>query len=150
MANIRAEQKRSLLQWIFDGVRLDTLTADLGIQLALNEPSPIVSFEDGLIWFQRFIGNDVKSGKFTTGTSGFGHTVQFAKPEVWRPFAQDELLSLAQEFREVYNDALVTLTGGPTDDRTILATMMADDRLQTVTVTHSDFTTLRWPWTRVS
>ncbi len=160
MAQIKAEQKRSLLQWSYDGVTikdangLNLITSDLGIQLAPDEQSPITDLLTGLVWFQRYVGNDIKSGKITTGSSGFGHNVQFAQPMVWRSFSQEELLGLAQEFREIYTDAkpIAETNQAPSTvtDECILKVMMADDRLATVTRTMTDYTIARLPWSHLS
>ena len=65
----------------------------------------------------------------------------------WRSFGQEEVFGMAQEFREVYNDAIITLAGqgnSSPNDATILSVMMADDRLATVDSLQRDFTLLRW------
>jgi len=146
VANIKAQLKRGLLQWIYDGVKLQTIQDDLGTD------AEITTLEEGLMWFQRYVANDVKGGKLTTGSSGYQHAVTFAKPEIWRSLTPDELFAGTQELREVYADAVVTLSAQSlqTSDINILAVMLADDRLQTVNYTQKDYTVLRMPWVRLS
>lgn len=157
MAQIRAQQKRSLLQWIYDSVvttnpnGVPLLVDRLGIVLAAGESSPITDLQSGLMWFQGYLMNDLSSGKLIVGSSGYQHQTKYAEPAVWRAFTQEALMELAQEFREIYNDAVVTLTTNSCsiNDINILRTMMADDRLQTVTKLQSDYTLIRMPWTRL-
>jgi hypothetical protein len=83
-----------------------------------------------------------------TAHTGAGKAVQFALPQIWQSFQQDEFFALTEELEQVYSDALVTLSaqgiGSPTDAQ-IFTVMAADDRLQTITSVQKDYTTLRWP-----
>lgn len=145
MAALKAELKRSFLQRIYDSFKAETLWEDLTGDT--EEGPTIATFEDALKAFQQYCFGNVKDGKTLTQTSGLGHETRWAIPMVWRAFSEDEVMSMAQEFREVYTDAILTLaTNGnnsPTDAQ-VLSTMMADDRLQSVTSTQRDYTLLRW------
>ncbi len=149
MASLKAETKRAFLQSLYDAVVDETARVDLasGAQVA---DTPIVTLEEALKAFQRMGFNALKNGKLSLGSSGLGHEVRFAAPpqiEGFRAFGQVEVYGLAQEFREVYADARVTLAAqGNTepDDATIFSVMMSDDRLQTVTSLQRDFLLLRW------
>ena len=144
---IKADQKRSILQYIWDGITLGILAENMGVQVV---EGPIDTLEQGLIIFQQFIGRDTQSGKVTTGSSGIGHSVTFAQWNVGRAFSPEELLGLAQELREVFRDTKRMLLANHLDasDPSIFDAMMADDRLQTVKRTQGDYTLLRTPWTR--
>jgi hypothetical protein len=146
MADLKAQQKRAFLQSLYDAIVNDTATIDLSSGIETNEP-PIITFIDALQAFQRLGFNALKFGKLSMGTSGLGHEVRWCPPQQWRAFSQEEVFALAQEFREVYADALVTLAeagNSSPNDATILATMFADDRMQTVTSLQHDFSLLRW------
>ena len=149
MANIKAAIKRGLLQYLYDGVRLGNLADTLGLQDAT-----IDTLEDALMFFQQFIAKDIQSGKISVGSSGMGHQVQFAAIPIFRSYEPSELFAAVQEMREIYNDALITLASGHsvihTNDAQILSIMMADDRMQTVTRTQTDWTLTRLPWVRLS
>lgn len=146
MAELKAQTKRAFLQALYDAVANETARVDLasGAQAA---DSPIATLLEALTAFQRMGFNSLKGGRLSLGTSGLSHQVQWAPPAQWRAFGQEEVFGMAQEFREVYTDAIVTLSAqgnsSPTDLQ-ILAVMMADDRLTTVTSTQRDFTLLRW------
>src|SRR5213075_2766984 len=149
MAALKAETKRAFLQSLFDAVEDETARVDLasGAQVA---DVPIVTLNEALKAFQRMGFNALKNSKLSMGTSGLGHEVRWASPpqlDGFRAFGQVEVYGMAQEFREVYADALVTLSaqGNDTpDDATIFAVMMSDDRLTTVTSLQKDYTLLRW------
>lgn len=146
MASLKAETKRAFLQAIFDAVEADVARVDLasGAQAA---DAPIATLLEALKAFQRMGFNALKGGRLSMGTSGLGHEVRWAPPMQWRAFGQEEVFGMAQEFREVYADALVTLASQsitePTDAQ-ILSTMFNDDRMQTITSQQRDFTLLRW------
>ena len=148
MATIKAAIKRGLLQYLYDGVQLTTLADDLGIQ-----GMHILTLADALMYFQRFVAQEMQSGKVSTGSSGLGHGVQWEVMAQWRSFDPVELFAAVQEMREVYGDGLITLSAksinSPTDYQ-ILAVMLADDRLQTITRTQVDYTLIRLPWSRLS
>ena len=90
-----------------------------------------------------------QSGRLVVSHTGAGKQVTFQVPRIDQQFRQEEVFGLAQELTEVYTDALTTLgISQPTDasqDRNIFQTMLADDRLQEVTIVSSDFTGLGWP-----
>lgn len=154
MATVKAQLKRGLLQWIYDALILGTIVDDLGITVPPGVTFSITTLEQALIWFQRSLAPEIRTGKITTGSTGYQHGTTFAQPSVWRSLTPDELFAAAQEFREVYKDAVITATAAQAPsavtDSCILAAMMADDRLQTVTRTQSDYTLIRLPWSRFS
>ena len=81
-------------------------------------------------------------------TSQAGHSVHYTKPEIWHSYSPAEMFSLAEEFQQVYLDAVSTLASngnGSPDDPTIFNMMMEDDRMQTITEVYHDYTTLNWP-----
>ena len=94
---------------------------------------------------------DIQSGKFVVSTSGAGKSVSFYIPPSTSQMQPEQVTILAQEFREVFNDALVTLTDAgttydssdPAYNAAILAAMMDDDRLWGVREFTSDFGGLR-------
>ncbi len=145
MAQLRAELKRAFLQSIYDAVADGV--AESMFPSTIPDFSPvIVTLEDGLKAFGRMGFEALKSGKLSLGATGMDHEVRWAAPQQWRAFSQDEVMSLAQELREVHAAALVTLSdaGTPSPTQTqILATMMADDRLLTVTSIQKDFSLIR-------
>ena len=144
MAALKAELKRAFLQSIYDAYKAETLLADL---TGDTEGPSIVTFEDALKAFQHYCFGNVKDGKTLFQTSGLGHETRWALPMVWRSFSEDEVFGMAQEFREVYDEAIVTLADAGNihpNDSAILATMMANDKMQTVTSQQRDFTLLRW------
>ncbi len=144
MAALKAELKRSFLQSLYDAYKAETLLADL---TGDTEGPAIVTFEDALKAFQHYCFGNVKDGKTLFQTSGLGHETRWTSPMVWRAFSEDEVFGMAQEFREVYNDAIITLAGqgnSSPNDATLLSVMMSDDRMQTVTSLQRDFVLLRW------
>jgi|SRR5882724_2226452 len=146
MANLTAEFKRATLQSIYDAVRKGFANIVLTTGTPLDD-DPIIAFEDGLIAFQQRGFNANKDGKTIIATAGLGHDVKWSMPAQWRSLSPDEVFSLAQEFREVFNAAVISLSTqgvNPMTDLQILTTMLADDRMQTVTSTVRDFTLLRW------
>ena len=144
MAALKAELKRSFLQSIYDAYKAETLLADL---TGDTEGPSIVTFEDALKAFQHYCFGNVKDGKTLFQTSGLGHETRWALPMVWRSFSEDEVFGMAQEFREVYDEAVTTLADSGNihpNDSAILAMMMANDKMQTVTSTGLDVSLLRW------
>src|SRR5436190_8763373 len=146
MAALKAELKRSFLQSIADAVEDGIAQQEMPSTVPGQQDAPIVTLGAGLKAFQRMGFEALKGGKLSLGSAGFNHEVKWAPPMHWRSFSQDEVFVMAQEFREVFNDAISTLAdagnSSPTD-ATILATMMADDRLQTVTSQQHDYSMLR-------
>jgi hypothetical protein len=146
MANIRGELKRAFLQSLFDAVVDGNASVDLASGVDANLVQ-VLTFESALKAFQRLQFNSLKEGKLTIMNSGMEHEIRFAGPDILRAMSQEEVFSMAQEFREVFDDSLVTLSAAgdsDPDDRTILRAMMANDRLQSVTSTQRDFSMLRF------
>ncbi len=141
MANLPAELKRSFLQSIYDAVVGGTANADF-VTGTPSDDNVIASLEDGLKAFQRMGFSSLKTGRLSLGSSGLSHEVKWAAPQQWRAFSQEEVGSLAQELREVYNEAVETLGSGT--DLAILNTMMASDRMQSISSIQHDYTMLRW------
>ncbi len=146
MANLTGEFKRAMLQSIYDAVVKGFANEVLTTGTSLDA-EPAITLEDGLIFFQQRGFNANKDGKNVIGTAGVGHEAKWAAPAQWRDLSPDEVFSLAQEFREVYDEAIMTLQAqGFTTmtDLQIKVVMMDNDRLQSVTSTQRDFTLLRW------
>lgn len=130
MARIPAEIKRGLLQFLADQAQ------DSGITLLA-----------ALKAYSKARFEEIQSGRFVVSTSGNGSSVSFYTAPVGMPLQPDQFAAVAQEFREVFTTALATLqtagTANPTDAQ-LLSTMLADDRLQTVTEARLDVTLMRW------
>ncbi len=146
MASLKSELKRAFLQSIYDAVLAGTIQNDL--TSGTDSDSVIITtLLEGLQGFQRLGFSNLKGGKTLMQTAGLGHEVRWVPPQVWRSFSEDEVFSMGQEFREVYNEALVTLSAAGNNspnDASILAVMMASDRMQSVSSEQKDFTLLRW------
>lgn len=91
----------------------------------------------------------ISTGRLIGSTSGNGKSVSFIMPPVGKQFSEEQVFILSQELLEVYANALVTLAISQPQDNThdasIIATMLADDSLQTVRSMMYDFTALRFP-----
>jgi hypothetical protein len=145
VANLRGELKRAFLQSLFDAVVDGYASVDLASGVS-QDLVKVLTFEAALKAFQRLGFNSLKSGKLSIGTSGMNHEIRFAAPDAMLSFRQDEVFAMAQEFREVFADAKLTLAAGgddEPDDAAILRTMLAHDRLQSVDSTYRDFTMAR-------
>ncbi len=146
MSSLKAELKRAFLQSIYDAVLSGTIQNDLTSGTD-SDSIPITTLLQALQGFQRLGFSNLKGGKTLFQTAGLGHEVRWALPMVWRAFSEDEVFSMAQEFREVYDEAVLTLAlagNNSPNDATILATMMAADRMQSISSTQRDFLLLRW------
>ena len=144
MAQLRAELKRAFLQSLYDAVQSGTASDDL---ISGDNAPVVVSLEDALKAFQKMGFAALKDGRLSIQSSGFAHSISFSAPQQWRAFSQEEVFAMAQEFREVYNDAKLRLiaAGNATPvDLELLQSMMADDRLQSVSSLQRDHTMLRW------
>ena len=130
MAQVRGQLKRAILNSLYRQAT-DTVTL---IDI-------LESYQDGLI-------AGVKGGRVIEATSQAGHSVKFRTPNPGEHFRPEDMSEMTQEFLEVYQDATVTLSAAgnssPTDAQ-IVAIMLADDQLQSITVTRKDFTILRFP-----
>lgn len=131
MAQLKAELKQAALQSLY--------------RKAQKNSTALI---DALGNFQDANWDQLKRGKTVIASSGAGHSVTFAIPQVWQSFTQDEFLCLTAELINVYNDARITLSSNgnstPSDDD-IFNTMLADDRLQSVTSLYHDHSLGRWP-----
>jgi len=107
-----------------------------------------VALSDALNAFQDTNWLSVSSGRVITAHTSTGKTTQFALPQIWQSFSQEEWFALTEELQQVYSDCKTNLINAgnptPTDDQ-IFAAMMQDDRLQTITSVQKDFGTMRWP-----
>ena len=128
MARLPAEFKKGLFDWISDSVEAGTYPSILeAIKAQTLAQAPVV-----------------RGGQTVLSASGNGYSTTFAIPGSYSP---QELFSFWTELRDIYNDALSTLSANSlsaTHDN-VRDTMRADDRLQTVTRTHGDYTLLRCP-----
>jgi len=92
----------------------------------------------------------VQKGRTITSTASNGHSISFKIPPVFDQLTQDQAFQLSEEFIAIYTDALTVLNlseipSDQTQDNNIFNTMMADDRLQTITDFRKDYTSLRFP-----
>ena len=130
MAQVRGQLKRAILNSLF------------------RQATDTVSLLDILEAYQDALVTGVKGGRTVEATSQAGHSTKFRTPNPGEHFRPEDMGELTQEFIEVYNDALLTLSAqgnsSPTDAQ-IVAVMLADDRLATITVTRSDFSLIRYP-----
>jgi hypothetical protein len=134
-ANIRAGLKRSILS------SLARQAANSSQDTSGNLLPALEAYQDALV-------SGVQGGYIYESTSQSGHSTKFRMPVIGQHFSPEDVVELAQDFIEIYNDALVTLsTAGNTspDDPTILACMLADGRLESVTTTMTDYTLMNWP-----
>lgn len=113
-----------------------------------DNPPQGVSLITVLGAYQDALVAGVKSGRVVEATASTGRSVKFRTPVLGEHFRQEDVCELAQEYLEVYADAVSALNiqsiPNPTDAQ-ILAQMLNDDRLQSVTVTRRDFTLLNYP-----
>ena len=102
---------------------------------------------DALSAYEDAMANGVKGGRLVESTSQNGHSTKFRVPVIGEHFRQEDIAELAGEFQEVYADArssLVASGNSNPDDATILAVMMADDRMQSIKVTRRDYTLINY------
>lgn len=130
MAQVRGQLKRAILNSLY---RQATNTVTL--------LSILQAYQDALVM-------GVKGGRVIEATSQAGHSTKFRTPNPGEHFRPEDMGELTQELLEVYNDGLVTLSAQgnatPTDTQ-IVAVMLADDRLASITTTRSDFSLIRYP-----
>jgi hypothetical protein len=134
MALLRGELKRGFLR-----------------QIVTNANSASVNLSDALNAFQATCFAAVSGGRLIASDSANGQAVSFKVPA--NNFTEDTIMELSEEFQAVYADALTTLaTAGtsipqnPKDANNLLFnTMMADDRLQSITDRRTDYTSTRFP-----
>jgi hypothetical protein len=129
---LRAELKRAFLR------SLARSAADSGEATLL---SVLEAFQEQAL-------SPVKSGHLIVGTSGNGSSVSFRVPPFGSEVTPEEILALSEELLTIYTDSLTTLAnGGNTSpaDATMITTMLADDRMQTIKAVQQDYTILRWP-----
>jgi hypothetical protein len=134
-ANIRAGLKRSILNSIA------RQAADSSQNASGNLLPALESYQDALVC-------GIKGGRLVESTSQNGHMTKFRVPVIGDHFRQEDIVEMAEDFIEIYNDSLTVLaTAGNTspDDPTILTAMLADDRLQSVTTTRTDYTLMNFP-----
>ena len=129
-AQVRGQLKRAILNSLF------------------RQATDTISLLDILESYQDALVAGVKGGRIVEATSQAGHSTKFRTPNPGEHFRPEDMGELTQELLEVYNDALVTLSAqgnaSPTDAQ-IVAVMLADDRVQSITKTRSDYTLLRYP-----
>jgi len=130
MAQVRGQLKRAILNSLF------------------RQATDTVSLLDILEAYQDALVTGVKGGRVVEATSQSGHSTKFRTPNPGEHFRPEDMGELTQEFIEAYSDALVTLSAqdnsNPTDAQ-VVAVMLADDRLASITVTRSDFSLIRYP-----
>lgn len=129
-APIRAQLKRAILNSLY---RQATTQVPL-----LNI---LQSYQDSLV-------TGTKGGRVIEATSEAGHSVKWRTPNPGDFFRPEHAAELTQQFLEVYADSVTALNSqgipSPTDAQ-IVAQMLADDRLQSITVTRTDHTLIRYP-----
>jgi hypothetical protein len=144
MALLRAELKRAFLQWLYDLVEDGTAPE----VLATGETDmAIPDLVTALKAFQKQQAGALSTGKSSVGSSGFAHSTQWQGWSVLRAMNPEEVLALAQEYREVYADAkaaLIAAGNATPSDSQILAGMMDDDRMIGASSVTKDFSQLRY------
>lgn len=134
MAQLKAEIKRGFLRSLY---RADITTNGTNSNLF----NALGAFQDSGF-------SAVKSGRLVINHTGAGKATTLATPDAWRSFSQEECFSLSEELIQVYTDVQATLisdgTNTPTDLQ-MLNTMLADDRLQSITRTERDYTLINYP-----
>lgn len=91
------------------------------------------------------------NGKQVVATSGNGRSVSYITPDFFKTLTQDEVRRMWVQLLAIYNSALSTLgiaqpaDADLTQDKSILQTMLADDRMQEITTVQDDFTVIRYP-----
>jgi len=87
------------------------------------------------------------SGRIYVSSSGSGQSHSFQIPQTYTAdFSTVQIAAQYQEFVEIYNDNVgYGLITDATNADAVLAVMLADDRLQTVTERRLDITGLRFP-----
>jgi len=102
------------------------------------------SLQEALQGFQDSCFTGVKTGRILVNSSGTGSSVSFEIPGIVRGYTQEQVFGLAQDFREIYTDAVAALSAAGADgsDTSIFAAMMADDRMQSITRVRDSFTLL--------
>lgn len=137
MVYIQALKRRAFLRQIVEGAIAGATTVGAS-----------------LLAFQTSITSDsFKRGRIIVSTSGGGQSASFELGVQGKEFTQDNVLAMSEQFFDILSDALtyntaLTDDGNETSSRAILAQMMADDRLQTVTRRAADFGMLNWPLMR--
>ena len=130
MAQVRGQLKRSIL---------NSLSRQATQSVALIDI--LEAYQDALV-----LG--VKGGRVVEATSQAGHSTKFRTPNPGEHFRPEDMTELAQELLEVYADAVTNLNAqgnaSPTDAQ-IVAVMLADDRLASITLVRKDYATLRFP-----
>ena len=91
--------------------------------------------------------NSFRAGRIYVSSSGSGQSHSFQIPQTYTAdFSTVQIAAQYQEFVEIYNHNVgYGLIPTPTDADAVLAVMLADDRLQTVTERRLDITGLRFP-----
>lgn len=92
-------------------------------------------------------GNSFRQGRIYVSSSGSGQSHSFQIPQIYTAdFSTVQVAAQYQEFVEIYNDCVGWgLISDSTNADAVLAVMLADDRLQTVTDRRLDITGLRFP-----
>lgn len=133
MAQIRAQLKRAILSSLARQAAATTPATDL--------LDALESYADSMVM-------GIKDGTIVEATSQAGHHTKLRIPVLGEHFRQEDVCELSQEFIEVYNDALVSLSAqsisSPTDAQ-VLTTMLNDDRMTSVTKTRKDYTLVNMP-----
>ena len=145
-ATIRAGLKRAFLRALFQASQSDEWKVFFPSSILLAEPRTGLGNVLTHFLLQGF--DACKQGRFSIQSSGLGHEVRWAPPAIWQSMSQDQMFEMAEDLMEIYEDAVAALESGA-EDTEILARMLADDRLQSVTSLQKDFTCVRLPWTRL-
>lgn len=85
---------------------------------------------------------NTKTGKVLIGSTGNGHSVEYALPMAGRDVTPRDAAELCEEMLSLFDTAKTNLGGTPTDDQ-VFAEMLG--LLAPVTETYADFTLLRSP-----
>ncbi len=133
MAQLQAQFKRGCLRSLFRAASTQALTLY----------NALTNYQDSLFAI-------VQKGRTIGSTASNGHSLSFKMPPVFDQLTQDQAFQLSEEFLAIYTDALTVLNlsaipADQTQDNNIFNTMLADDRLQSITHYGTDYTAIRFP-----
>jgi hypothetical protein len=141
-AQIRSGQKKALLSAIYNAVRDDSFKDVVGSLVS------ITSLQDGLLAYQAYLMSqgDAFRGKFSTASTGFGHSVQYSTALIWRATNEETLFELSQDFLDLFDDAVAA--NNSATDETLFEWMKAQDELNAPDRTLNDMTVIRYQGSR--
>lgn len=132
MVRIQSEIKRGTLRWV----------------IFLPAKSSATLLTDAIDGFGVSGYAKVKSGQILVSAGGGGYNSSLKVPGLSDQITPENFAALAEEFRNVYDDAAAMLIANgnltPTDDD-IFSAMLSDDRLRGIRQQQGDHTSLNIP-----